>query len=354
MRKEGETQFQQSPEKHKERSKTPETNPRERKPETPGEKYDRLMEKNLTAEGDVEQDMWNETLRRFEKNRDKEAAIPQVSKEARSRFFEKFLDGVSEKEMQSMTASIERGMRKFAKEQADKHLSERDKLSLEKLAKKFLGDNYETVVKGSREVADLHEKGQSDQALDKGINLIENMKDEFKQDAGEVVDEIYQDYDKKAAKAEAASPENQSKLKRIALEAADLIPVAGPLKMIGESIAGTKLSGEKMTWKERTFHAVEGAVFLALDLTGVGVVAKGAKAAKLLTRSSALMRATKMPRAVYKPVFKTGKYLNRHPNVAKTADKMLQFEIWKRKREKNKWIRSSTKGVLIEGKEEAA
>lgn len=61
-------------------------------------------------------------------------------------------------------------------------------------------------------------------------------------------------------------------------EGVDWVPVAGSAKMVGESVAGKRLSGEEIIGMDRMKHGAKGAAFLAADLTGVGEVARLGKA----------------------------------------------------------------------------
>jgi hypothetical protein len=123
-----------------------------------------------------------------------------------------------------------------------------------------------------------------------------------------------------------SSPESKSRLKTLASLGIDFIPVVGPAKVLIEASAGKTLDGTKLEGWRRGLHALEGATFLLLDLTGVGAVAtKTAKGSlvsgKLLTRSAAIGRKLGVSREVYMPVFKAGKAVVRNPALAKAADK---------------------------------
>ncbi len=119
-------------------------------------------------------------------------------------------------------------------------------------------------------------------------------------------------------------PAAKSKLYKFACSAADFVPVVGPAKMLVEATVGRTLGGETLTGWKRFLHGAEGAVFLAVDMTGYGAVATklakagktGLMSAKLITRTAALMRVLKVPAKVYRPLFGTGQFLLRHPKLA--------------------------------------
>lgn len=125
-------------------------------------------------------------------------------------------------------------------------------------------------------------------------------------------------------------------LAKIACFGADLIPVAGPLKMLYETYQGKDLTGEKIEGTNRIIHGLSGSLFLILDCTGGGVVAtkigQGTlKGGKVFTRFAAAMRVAKVSREVYTPVFKVGRYLITHPEQTKLLNKGVQEIIKNRK-----------------------
>lgn len=148
---------------------------------------------------------------------------------------------------------------------------------------------------------------------------------------------------------EKKSPEDRSKLYRFACTALDFVPVAGPAKQLVECAAGKTLGGDTLEGWKRALHGIEGAVFLAIDLTafgavgtkavkGVEVAAKGAKAVKgakamkggveagkLLKRTAAFLRVSGAGEKVYRPLFKLGKALVEHPELGRAANRGLQY-----------------------------
>ncbi len=64
------------------------------------------------------------------------------------------------------------------------------------------------------------------------------------------------------------------RVKRIATNVTDFIPVIGSAKMILEGIRGKQYGTEKeIKGVSRVIHTASGALFLGLDMTGVGVIA---------------------------------------------------------------------------------
>ncbi len=64
------------------------------------------------------------------------------------------------------------------------------------------------------------------------------------------------------------------KVKRIATNVTDFVPVVGSIKMIMEGWKGEQYGTEKeIKGVGRVIHTVSGVVFLALDLTGIGAIA---------------------------------------------------------------------------------
>ncbi len=145
-------------------------------------------------------------------------------------------------------------------------------------------------------------------------------------------EDVYQHLD---AIIQEQDPQAKSRLYEFACAAMDFIPLAGPAKMIGEAAAGKTLGGETLEGWKRVLHGLEGTVFLAIDLTGFGVVAtKLAKAGKsatmgprLITRSAAFLRAIGVSREIYKPVYTAGSFLLRHPRLGQLATRGLEDVI---------------------------
>jgi hypothetical protein len=120
----------------------------------------------------------------------------------------------------------------------------------------------------------------------------------------------------------------------------DILPFVGGAKMMGEGAIGKTLTGKDLELKDRALYVAEGALWLTVDTVAVGagavsagsgsVVVEGAamalkvpKAAKLITRSAAVIRATKGAGKGSRAIFNAGRFLVEHPNLAKEADKLV-------------------------------
>lgn len=183
-------------------------------------------------------------------------------------------------------------------------------------------------------------KGDVDKASAVAKGLADRMEAAGKETLTPEIKSIYNDVRRNLDQAIAEKdPHAKSRLYRFACGALDFVPVAGPAKMLIEAAAGKTLGGEKMEGWKRFLHGAEGTVFLAIDLTGFGVVAtKLAKAGKagmmaprLMTRTAAFMRVVGVPRKIYKPVFKFGSFLIRYPKLGQAATKGLEWMTKARK-----------------------
>jgi hypothetical protein len=65
---------------------------------------------------------------------------------------------------------------------------------------------------------------------------------------------------------------------------ADWVPVVGSAKMVGESVAGKRLDGRRLSGTDRVRHGATGAAFMAADMTGVGEVTRLGKAGMIAAR----------------------------------------------------------------------
>lgn len=177
-------------------------------------------------------------------------------------------------------------------------------------------------------------EGDTGKAAEIAHQLFERVEQAGKERLPEEVQAMYGDIRRNLLEAiKEKNPEARSRLFRFACGAADFVPVVGPAKMLVEASVGKTLGGEEIEGWKRLLHGTEGAVFLALDLTGVGAVGtKGGKlAAKLGTRTAALMRALKVPRAVYRPIYKFGRMLVRYPKLGQAADRGIEWLLKARK-----------------------
>lgn len=186
-----------------------------------------------------------------------------------------------------------------------------------------------------RQIGRLFSERKFDEAMTSAKDLANQAKAQarnFLHDDGD-----WQEYTKYQNMVQGESDQLKKRsLYKLAMESLDLIPVIGSVKMIGEGLAGTTLSGEKLSTGKRILHFTEGAVFLTLDLTGVGITAaEGMKSGRVITRAAALMRKTGMAREIYAPVYKVGKHLVENPVAAHLADKSFKKIIQARKSRKN-------------------
>lgn len=167
-------------------------------------------------------------------------------------------------------------------------------------------------------------------------------------------DEQCKAYEQELKKAAAEESKTKAqKLKALAFEAVDFIPVAGSAKMLAEGLYGKTMSGEELSKTKRVIHSVEGAVFLAVDLTGMGAIAStGIKGGRLITRSAALMRMVGMPRQAYTAVFKAGRFALKNPETAKLADKTVERVIKYHKARKGRLVRDIPSVVFSKNESE--
>lgn len=205
-----------------------------------------------------------------------------------------------------------------------------DKEGREKLAEaaqKFVSELYDDFKHVMKEVDDLYSQGKDAEAAQKGITFTEAAKEKASEYFGDKVDGWLKENDSlfEEAKNE-KDPAKKEKMVKIAMEAVDFIPFVGDVKMIVEGAVGRTAQGKKLDGVRRFMHSTQGVVFLALNAVsygGGGTIAKGVKGAKVFTRSAALLRKMGLSRKVYKPVYKAGVFLAKHPNVAKVVDKGL-------------------------------
>lgn len=195
------------------------------------------------------------------------------------------------------------------------------------------------------EITRLYTFGKQIEAEAQVKELINRMEIDANEHFGPKIQAWFDGYKKRQEEAEKTSnPIESSKFKRLALGSVDFIPIVGSAKMIGEGVAGKTMSGEDLTKGRRILHTVEGVVFLTLDLTGVGVIgSESLKAAKLFTRSAAYMRKIGMAREIFQPVYQFGRFLIRHPEAGKIADKAINEIIEARDKHKADWFLESSK-----------
>lgn len=128
----------------------------------------------------------------------------------------------------------------------------------------------------------------------------------------------------------------------------DILPFVGGAKMMVEGAVGKTLTGKELELKDRALYVAEGALWLTVDTVAIGAgavsagggtaVVEGAaialkvpKAAKLVTRSAAVIRATKGAGKGSRALFNAGRFLVEHPNLAAKADKLVARGVEARK-----------------------
>lgn len=203
-----------------------------------------------------------------------------------------------------------------------------DKETREKMAgvaEKFVGELYEDFKHIMKDIDEAYAKGQNEEAVQMGVKFTEEAKRKAVEYFGDKVDEWVKQNDSLFEEAEKEkNQEKKEKLLKIALEAVDFIPFVGDVKMISEGAVGRTAQGKKLQGFRRFMHTAEGIGFLALNTASLGqggTYLKGLKSAKIFTRSAAVLRKIGVGRKVYKPVYKAGIFLAKHPNSAKIVDK---------------------------------
>lgn len=131
----------------------------------------------------------------------------------------------------------------------------------------------------------------------------------------------------------------------------DILPFVGGAKMMAEGAVGKNLVGEELSAKKRMLYVAEGGMWLTVDAVALGAGAvtapvggeggilvegaamalKAPKAAKLLTRSAAVVRATKGAGKGSRALYNVGRFFVEHPNLAKQADKVVARGVEARK-----------------------
>lgn len=131
----------------------------------------------------------------------------------------------------------------------------------------------------------------------------------------------------------------------------DIIPFVGGAKMMAEGAIGKNLAGEELSAKKRMLYVAEGGMWLTVDAVAIGagavtapaggsggilvegaaIALKAPKAAKLLTRSAAVVRAAKGAGKGSRALYNVGRFFVEHPNLAKQADKIVARGVEARK-----------------------
>lgn len=131
----------------------------------------------------------------------------------------------------------------------------------------------------------------------------------------------------------------------------DIIPFVGGAKMMAEGAIGKNLAGEDLSAKKRMLYVAEGGMWLTVDAVAIGagavtapaggsggilvegtaIALKAPKAAKLLTRSAAVVRAAKGAGKGSRALYNVGRFFVEHPTLAKQADKIVARGVEARK-----------------------
>lgn len=131
----------------------------------------------------------------------------------------------------------------------------------------------------------------------------------------------------------------------------DILPFVGGAKIMAEGAVGKNMVGENLSLKKRALYVGEGALWLTVDTVALGaglvtapaggeggILVEGAalalkapKAAKLVTRSAAVIRATKGAGKGSRAIYNVGRFLVEHPTIAKQADKVVARGVEARK-----------------------
>ncbi len=266
-----------------------------------------------------------------------ESVEPAETEAAEAAFEQEF----SPEEQQEMIDEIDAGTEAYAKaeqERAEQAAEAEEKASPLEMAKRFFAEHREEFDKIAEELNELINKNLIPEAQELASKFLSDVRQKSEKYFGDKADEWFQEYDDLMAKAGQEKSQNRKRrLISLAIEGVDFIPVIGPVKMIAESTKGSTFNGKELKSWSRALHATSGVAFLALDLTGLGALGKSVKAGKLMTRTAALMRKVGLPRQMYKPAYKIGRFVLNNPTAARAADKALRFQIGARSKRARKW-----------------
>lgn len=131
----------------------------------------------------------------------------------------------------------------------------------------------------------------------------------------------------------------------------DILPFVGGAKILAEGAVGKNLVGEDLSLKKRALYMAEGTLWLTVDTVALGAGAvtapaggsggllvegaamalKAPKAAKLVTRTAAVIRAAKGAGKGSRAIYNAGRFLVEHPELAAKADKLVARGVEARK-----------------------
>jgi len=107
----------------------------------------------------------------------------------------------------------------------------------------------------------------------------------------------------------------------------DMVPFVGGGKMLTESIWGSKLTGEKLSGKERIIHGAMGAGILALDFTGAGeLLSLTGKSPELVQKIGSKLAEKGMASGA-KIFEKSAAFMAEHPDLTRKAEEYAQAKI---------------------------
>lgn len=204
----------------------------------------------------------------------------------------------------------------------------------------YFRETFDRFRNGLADLNQAQQNEQGPQAQEKARTLVDELRDWLEKFYDKKVDSWFETYDTQISKVNKEKDQTKKqRLLQIAIEGIDFIPVIGSVKMIGEGLEGRTMNNRELTGWNRVLHTAEGAAFLALDATGLGVLGRGAKAGKLLTRSAAVLRYAGFPAKLAKPVYRVGSFIARTPMAEKAASKVLESIIAQRDRRKIRTIK---------------
>lgn len=205
---------------------------------------------------------------------------------------------------------------------------------------------YEAMVRLLQEVENLILESKFDEAEQKTIAFLDAQKTNLEgrgvelpaiENALRELQDFINLYGAMVEQTELKEPDAKMKLLSTGL---DVLPFVGGAKMLAEGVAGKNLAGQKLSGKQALLHAGEGALWLTVDtaavaagavsvgtgsaiVEGAALALKAPKATRLLTRSAALVRATRGAGKGSKALYNVGRFLVEHPTLAKQADKLV-------------------------------
>lgn len=283
--------------------------------------------------------VWEGGAKSSEDNNEQlENPLEDIDPKAEAEFSQEYIDS----EVNDVTSNFAEGWNEFSNKE-----KQADDFDVSEEGTSFYKDHFKSFFDTAKSVSDAFENNNKEEAKDMAWEFINSLKNKASDYFADKIEDWFKEYDQTTTAAEQeTNVSKKDKLKKLAIDGVDFIPVVGSTKMIAESAAGETLGGEKLSSFRRLMHGTEGSVFLAMDLTGLAPAADGLKAAKLMSRSSALMRKIGLSEKIYKPAYKFGEFIGKHPTVAKVADRAVQYTAKRRKSRKVDWAKKIPEVVL--------